>query len=411
MSEYFIIRLLNDDFFCNWIRIDKNGHATQEVKEGSLSDASKEASKFKIIILIPGTKVSLKKYKIPTKNKSNIQKMLPYLIEEDMAEDPEKLFFTYKLIKNKNEVLVATTSKDYLQKLIDRLKEENITPTHIYSDTQGVPDTPGHLTLIAEKNLTYGKIPGELPFVLENFNLIHIWEMLPDTFKSKDLVNNINLYTDHTGYDRCKVEINNLRDKTTSVNFLKFKNGLLPGLGANLIKKPGNSFLVRDFAPATNWLALFKPWILSSSLLLVIIITSFFLQLLEISKMENENNFLLNNIQDQCHSIFGSSDINTCKFMVDEQLNNTPTDLNNINTSLFLEIIEQIARSFNSDIVLESIVFREDTMDMRITTPDIATLDTFTSSIEGLIQLSVTIQSTNQTDNGIDGRLQIREVL
>ena len=50
-------------------------------------------------------------------------------------------------------------------------------------------------------------------------------------------------------------------------------------------------------------------------------------------------------------------------------------------------------------------------MDMRITTPDIATLDTFTSSIEGLIQLSVTIQSTNQTDNGIDGRLQIREVL
>ena len=72
MSEYFIIRLLNDDFFCNWIRIDKNGHATQEVKEGSLSDASKEASKFKIIILIPGTKVSLKKYKIPTKNKSNI---------------------------------------------------------------------------------------------------------------------------------------------------------------------------------------------------------------------------------------------------------------------------------------------------------------------------------------------------
>ena len=77
MSEYFVIRLINDKFYSSWIKIDKKGHYTQEAKFGNLSDAANDLEgKPKIIILIPGSKVSINIAALPTRNNNNIIKSL-----------------------------------------------------------------------------------------------------------------------------------------------------------------------------------------------------------------------------------------------------------------------------------------------------------------------------------------------
>ncbi|MBI79455.1 MAG: type II secretion system protein GspL [Pseudomonadota bacterium] len=412
MSEYFVIRLINDKFYSSWIKIDKKGHYTQEAKFGNLSDAANDLEgKPKIIILIPGSKVSINIAALPTRNNNNIIKMLPFLIEENTADDTNNLFFTHKFLGKGNDAVIASISKNYLNRIILKLNELNIYPTYIYSDSQGITDIPGHLTLIAEKDFTYGKIPGEQPFVIENLKLIDIWNMIPKKYKSEDLINNIILYTDESGFNRCKDEINELREKVKSVNFLKFKKGLLPGLASSLIKNPGNNFLTGEFMPETNWIELLRPWKIPISLTLLLFITNIFGNFIEMNRLKFENIGLVNQINNQCVEIFNSPNISTCETMINQQLSTTSSRLDSIGESLFLEIINAISFHIDQNISLESIIYRDNTMNLRVTTSDIATLDAFTTSIQGYERLSITIQSTNQIDNGIEGRLQIMELL
>tara|TARA_B100001250_G_scaffold414631_1_gene455008 strand:- start:9172 stop:10410 length:1239 start_codon:yes stop_codon:yes gene_type:complete len=412
MSEYFVIRLINDNFHSSWIKVNKNGHYTQEAKFGNLSDAVNDLEgKHKIIILIPGSKVSINTVTLPTSNNNNIIKMLPFLIEENTAENTNNLFFTYRFLGNGNDAVVASILKDYLNRIISKLNKLNIYPTYIYADTQGIPDIPGHLTLIAEKDFTYGKIPGQQPFVIENLKLIDIWNMIPKKYRSEDLINNIILYTDDSGFNRCKDEINELREKAKSVNFLKFKEGLLPGLASTLIKNPGNNFLSGEFMPKTNWNELFRPWVLSISLILLLFIANIFGSIIDLNRLKLENIKLTNQIKNQCGEIFSSENISTCETMISQQLSSSSSNSNSVRENLFLEIINIISIYIDQNIALESIVYRDNIMNLRVTTSDIATLDAFATLIQDYEKLSINIQSANQTDNGIEGRLQIMEAL
>jgi len=78
---------------------------------------------------------------------------------------------------------------------------------------------------------------------------------------------------------------------------------------------------------------------------------------------------------------------------------------------LFLPSLRELgaAMAANSAAQIEGISYRAGVVDVRLTSPDVATLDSIQKAVSASGQFRASIQSTNQVGDKIDGRIQIRE--
>ena len=79
---------------------------------------------------------------------------------------------------------------------------------------------------------------------------------------------------------------------------------------------------------------------------------------------------------------------------------------------VFLPSLQQLSKAMaqNSNARIETISYRAGVIDVRITSPDVATLDNIQKVVRESGQFQASIQSTDQVDDQISSRLQIREV-
>jgi hypothetical protein len=63
----------------------------------------------------------------------------------------------------------------------------------------------------------------------------------------------------------------------------------------------------------------------------------------------------------------------------------------------------------NSDAEIEVISYRAGIIDLRLTVPDVATLDNIQKAVSASGRFQASIQSTDQVADRINGRIQIRE--
>ncbi len=65
----------------------------------SLSVLTEKAAQRKVIALVPGCDIALKSLNVPSKSKKAMQLAAPYMLEDELAQDVELLFFAYGKVK------------------------------------------------------------------------------------------------------------------------------------------------------------------------------------------------------------------------------------------------------------------------------------------------------------------------
>lgn len=84
----------------------------------------------RVLIIIPNKDVVLTSAKIPSKNKKQLLKAIPFALEDQLAEDIEDLHFTIEEGANE-EIQVAVINRDLLDSYLVLLRKNNITPHFI----------------------------------------------------------------------------------------------------------------------------------------------------------------------------------------------------------------------------------------------------------------------------------------
>ena len=171
MSEYLIVRLQEDASEASWIALDGGGHRLAQAVSGPLSDATAEAEGRQVILLVDGLDIITTTANLPVKGNAELLKMLPYSLEDVVAEDVDKFFFCPGSRSSSGDVQVAIVARERLDGWIAQCEEAGLNVTRIYADTEGVPDTPGNLTFIVEGDRVYGRLPDKPPFVLDGVDL------------------------------------------------------------------------------------------------------------------------------------------------------------------------------------------------------------------------------------------------
>lgn len=147
MSEFLTVRLSSQKEaiipWLVWSSVQQEVIASGEISGWEqLEQLSSYAEQRSIIVLMSASDVVLSRVEIPAGANRKIESMLPYLIEDEVAQDVDDMHFSI-LKKTGNIVEVAGIDRDFLQSCIDELASLGMTVKRVIPDVLTVPVQQG----------------------------------------------------------------------------------------------------------------------------------------------------------------------------------------------------------------------------------------------------------------------------
>lgn len=146
MSEYVTVRLgrtFDDEI--HWIVWSTESAAALDEgvlpNAGQLSELSVYCAQRAVYALVPGDCVTFHTVALPGKITRKTRQALPFLIEDAVASDLDKLHITV-LPKKNGQFVLAVVAKEQTQAWIDWLSEAELKPMALLPDSLALPTTP-----------------------------------------------------------------------------------------------------------------------------------------------------------------------------------------------------------------------------------------------------------------------------
>jgi general secretion pathway protein L len=302
---------------------------------------------------------------------------------------------------------VAIVARALLDTWLERCAAAGLSPHAVYAETEGVPDTPGSLTLIVEGERTYGRRGGDAPFVLEGLGITEMLELMGGGRQDDSAVRHVVIYADEAGHARCEGELGPLREQLSSVDLQLLPDGPLPRLGATLINQRGANLLQGPYAPKSNWGALVRPWRFAAGLLLGLCVLMILTEGARYFFLNRQDQALASLLEAACQRSFQAPRLATCQSEVRRRLAASGAAADAGNERGFLVALAAVAEARDPQSRIEALSFRNGVLDLRVLAPSVPALDAFAQNLGSGGQFEVNIQSANPADDGVEGRLQV----
>ena len=406
VPERLVVRLEQDIEHATWIVMDGQGRRLSQVARGVLSQAATAAKNRHVTFLVPGLNVLTTRAMLPVKTRAKVRQMLPFSLEEIVAEDVEALLFAAGPKQKSGEISVSIVNRQCLDEWLLAIKKAGISPDVVYADSDGVPDTPSVLTLILEGDKTYGRAPSEAPFLLEGFSLTQVLDFCSTNSGDQSDSRHLLIYLDETNHAERAAELALQRAKVASLNIHIMPEGPLEQLASTIVNNPGTNLLQDTYAKKTNLTVLGRPWRLAASLLFFLMVLATLVEWARFFELKREDQALSQMVEEVCNRDLQQPTLSDCQSEVERQLAR-PLGISQQYLQGFLMILNIVAGAQDSNSQIQALNFQDGIMDLRVTANDVKTLDTFASNMMENGQFEVSIQSANILEDGVEGRMQV----
>lgn len=143
-------RVIDEDTSVRWV-LETDPAEPNDCGTVKLSNASELIQDRKIVILLPVEQFYLQSVAVQTKNKKQLEKAIPYALEDDLTQDIEDLHFALGKRAENREIPVAVISKAHVDHLLEILSSVNILPDIITADIYGIEYKENQWTLCIEE--------------------------------------------------------------------------------------------------------------------------------------------------------------------------------------------------------------------------------------------------------------------
>ncbi|NVK22846.1 MAG: general secretion pathway protein GspL [Kangiellaceae bacterium] len=157
MNDRLYIRLNSDEQSVQWGLLTHEHGAPSFVEQGQLLLAdlvalAEQAQNREVAVLIPASRVRCFNVQAPTKNRKQLEKAVPYLLEEQIIESVDTQHFALGTISSDGLVAVNVIDKGYLSNLLEQLQAANIEPDYVVADVTCLPVFDDAWTLLDSDN-------------------------------------------------------------------------------------------------------------------------------------------------------------------------------------------------------------------------------------------------------------------
>jgi general secretion pathway protein L len=399
MADQILTRFINqENDAVEWLPI--NDSIPSEPVQGTLKDLAIFAKNKQVILLLPASDVLFLGVNLPIKSASQINKALPFALEDLLADEIE----TYHLVwyrQPKDMLYVAVISHDKFQAYLLGFQELGIELTGVYSETLCLPfDDQTCSILIDQQNAILrtgqwlgGGIDVEVlsvwidKLIAENPELqsLQIWQ----TSKTKPLLNELTINKTHHEIDSPLLLFQMAAAKL--------------GEGFNLLSGSYGRKTTTDLQ-WKKWLPALVIFGLAAFIQTGIMLKSYWSQKTELAALETQTLALFK------QSFPDVKRIVNIKVQAEQQLADLKKQQPG-NGSRFIRLLYGTGQilSANSAFQLQQLDFTNDILQLQLTAPEMTQLEQFKQQLENSNELSVKILSAESAQNALEAHLEIRE--
>jgi general secretion pathway protein L len=377
---------------------------------GPLTAAATQAGGRNVLLLVPGLDALTTSVQLPVRRQSRVEQMLPYTLEDTVAADVDTLLFAAGSHRADGQIPVAVVARERMDTWLEQCAEAGLQADAIYVDVQGVPETPGNLTLLLEGEKIYGRLPEREPFVFVDLDLEDVVDILRTETDPSVHLDNVVIYADDAGYSSHERELERVRDKATIVDVNVLADGLLPRLAATFIAESGSNLLQGPYRPKSNWNELLQPWRTPAILVGALFIAVALVKASLYVSLSREDDALTAMLESGCQAAFATNRLSACEAEIQDRLATTGDGVASASDSTFLDTLYAVATVRNDETLLQAMSFRDGVTNLRVVAPDVQALDALAQGLGGEGRFQANIQSATPGDSGVEGRLQIAEL-
>src|ERR1700722_2764843 len=152
MADWLIIRLPRTPAEqASWIVADARGVAIEAPAGGPLNLAQPAAADLHVCVRVPGTDVLMMEPELTTKAGAKLAQMVPYALEEQLAEDIDELHFAIgrrgadsaRRTGDAARTPVAVVARALMDEWLGAVQAAGIVPESMYADADFLPGDPG----------------------------------------------------------------------------------------------------------------------------------------------------------------------------------------------------------------------------------------------------------------------------
>ncbi|MFQ5546861.1 MAG: type II secretion system protein GspL [Woeseia sp.] len=422
MAEFLVIRIGETaDELAHWIAVDATGARRSTPVTGPLSAAAAEVQDRTVIVLVPGAEVLTTCVDIPVRGGAKLQAALPYALEEQLAEDIDELHFASGARRSSGNIPVAIVGRERLAGWIEWLTEAGIQPSSMIPENYGLARIPGTISLLVAEGQVMINDGADTELIMQGVSpgdALAAIGALDDSAAGEDpeqgesalpaMPRHVLVYCEPEDEERHQHDWLAIRHEMESVDVNLLPDGVMPRLAVTVATGAGVDLLQGDFGANTEYSGLLNRWRYAAVLLIAFGVVGIAAKATDYVLLKNEEAELKEQFEAEYRQLApGGATVEDPARLVASLKSRAGTAGT---APLFLQSLEQLSRALhqNADARIEVISYRAGVVDIRLSAPDVSTLDRIQRVVGENGQFQASIQSTDQQGESWSSRMQIR---
>ena len=272
MAESLLLRLPREaEQPATWLVVDARGAATGPPQSGPLNLAAPRAAGRRVLALVPGTDVLLAEPELPVRAGAKLQQLIPYALEEHLAEDIDALHFAIaKRAPDATRARVAVVARTLLQEWLGQLRSAGIEPDALYAESDLLPQNPGQAVALLEADAVFVRPPGGAVTTLPAAALDQALEIARAGTESG--ARGLILYTGAAEWQQHAPEVEAQRPHFDGIKIQLLTGGPLGLFAQQLPEGHAINLLQGEYAPTHAKAVGWQAWRVAALLLLALIV-------------------------------------------------------------------------------------------------------------------------------------------
>jgi len=270
MADWLLLRLPRADAeLATWLVVDARGAPISPPQSGPLGLAAARAPGRRVCLLVGGAEVLLAEPEVPVKAGARLPQLVPYALEEQLAEDIEDLHFALgKRSGESSRIPVAVVARALLDGWLAELRGAGIEPDAVYADSELLPENPGQAVALLEGDMVSVRPPGGTPVTLPADALGEALEIARSGAESSGTgARGLILYTGAAEWQQHSAQVEAARPHFDGIRVQLLAGGPLALFAQQLPSAAAINLLQGSYAPVSSRGTGFMAWRVAAILL------------------------------------------------------------------------------------------------------------------------------------------------
>ncbi len=407
MADWLLLRLpRTPDQQATWLVVDAKGAATGPPQSGPLSLAAPRSAGRRVCVLVPGTDVLVAEPELPTKAGTKLQQLVPYALEEQLADDIDDLHFAIgKRPPDSTRTPVAVVTRALMDQWLEALKSNGLEPEALYADSDLLPQNPGQAVALLEEDVVVVRPPSGSPVTLPADALQEALEMAQTSNpEGGGAGRGLILYTGAPEWHEHSTQVEALRERFDGIKIQLLANGPLALFAQQLPTATPTNLLQGPYTPTTSRAVGLRAWRVAAILAACLIGLHVAGKAAELSLLKRNEHKLDVSLREAIQSIMPGANTADARKVLEQRL----AAARAANSSGLLPALEALvqAKSAAPGAVVKALSFHNGSLDLQVTAPDASSLDRISQALR-TSGWQADLTSGNNVGSGYEGRLVI----